>query len=95
LKKELFLQDALVFKHLDSDSVSLKCTKHPHGLEFSYRGFPYMGIWAAKNADFMCIEPWCGIADSVTADQQLKHKEGIHKLETGSHFHRAWQIRLF
>jgi galactose mutarotase-like enzyme len=95
LKKELFLQDALVFKDLRSDSISLKCSKHLNGLDFHFEGFPFMGIWSAKNADFVCIEPWCGIADSVNTDQQLKNKEGMNKLEANSQFNRQWTIRFW
>ncbi len=95
LQKELFLEDALVFKDLVSDRVSLKSTRHPHGLDFDFRGFPYMGIWAAKNADFVCIEPWCGIADSVFTDQQLKNKEGINKLGEKETFSREWKVTIW
>ena len=95
LKKSLFQQDALVFKDLRSDRVSLKCTEHKHGLDFTFKGFPYMGIWAAKNADFVCIEPWCGIADSVYADQQLKNKEGINRLGKGELFEREWNTKFW
>ena len=95
LKKSLFQHDALVFKDLRSSSVSLKSTKHKHGLEFEFGGFPYMGIWAAKNADFVCIEPWCGIADSVHADQQLKSKEGINRIARGELFEREWRVNFW
>lgn len=95
LKKELFLEDALVFKDLQSNSVSLKSTKHEHGLDFNFAGFPYMGIWAAKNADFVCIEPWCGIADGVLADQQLKNKEGINRLAKGGSLNKEWNVTFW
>ncbi len=95
LTKELFYADALVFKDLHSTSVNLRCHKDEHGLTFDFTGFPYLGIWAAKNADFVCIEPWCGIADSVSSDQQLKNKEGIIALETGDTFARSWSVKLF
>jgi galactose mutarotase-like enzyme len=95
LTKELFYKDALVFKQLNSAKVSLLSDKTSHGLEFDYKGFPYLGIWAAKNADFVCIEPWCGIADSVDSDQQLVNKEGINKLESAGSFERSWTIKLF
>lgn len=95
LSKELFLQDALVFKNLKSSKVSLKSSATSHGLLFDYTGFPFLGIWAAKNADFVCIEPWCGIADSVSTDQQLINKEGINKLDAGDAFERNWSVSLF
>jgi len=95
LTKELFSKDALVFKHPGSSVISLRSAKTNHGLDFTISGFPYLGIWAAKNADFVCIEPWCGIADSVDADQQLIHKEGINKLNAGEIFERSWSAKFF
>ncbi len=65
LKKELFYNDALVFKNLKSNSISIASDRTPHGLQVDFTGFPYIGIWAAKDADFVCIEPWFGITDSV------------------------------
>ena len=62
---------------------------------FDFADFPYLGIWAAKNADFICIEPWCGIADAVDSNQQLKDKEGINKLPAGELFSRTWVVELF
>jgi galactose mutarotase-like enzyme len=95
LTKELFQEDALVFKQLRSQKVELGSGNTGRGVELSFPGFPYLGIWAAKNADFVCIEPWCGIADSVTADQQLENKEGINKLAPGESFSRTWSARFF
>lgn len=95
LTRELFAADALVFKHLHSTKVALRSAKTTHGLAVEFAGFPYIGLWAAKNADFVCIEPWCGIADSVDADQQLVHKEGINKLNAGPAFERTWRLRAF
>lgn len=94
LTKELFYQDALVFKHLESVSVTLKSDKTSGQLKFHFEGFPFLGIWAAKDADFVCIEPWCGIADSVTHNQQLEEKEGINPLAPTETFERTWKVEL-
>lgn len=95
LKHSLFYNDALVFKTLASNIIELKSDKSPRGLKLQYDGFPYMGIWAAKDADFVCIEPWNGIADSVNASGELTGKEGIHILEKGKHFERSWTVTLY
>lgn len=95
LKKSLFAEDALVFKHLNSSKVSLVSHSGQRGLKFDYTGFPYLGIWAAKNADFVCIEPWCGLADSVSANQQLDEKEGIIKLEPAEVWQRKWSVEVY
>lgn len=95
LSKKLFYQDAIVLKHLASNVVSLKSLKTSHGFHFSFDGFPYLGIWSAKDADFVCIEPWCGIADGVDSDQQLIHKEGINKLAASARFERQWSVSVY
>jgi len=95
LTKELFHADAIVFKDLRSTSVSLLSNRSPHGLRFDFSRFPYLGIWAAKNADFVCIEPWCGIADPVSSNQQLEDKEGINSLPASDVFERSWKVKVF
>jgi galactose mutarotase-like enzyme len=95
LHKELFYKDALVFKHPASSIISLLSHKTKYGLHFNFSGFPYLGLWAAKNADFVCIEPWCGIADSVDSDQQIINKEGINKLSAGKIFERKWNVSFY
>ena len=95
LSKSLFAKDALVLKFPTSSIVSLKSEKTEHGLDFNFSGFPYLGLWAAPGADFLCIEPWCGIADSVDTDQQLISKEGINKLPAAAVFEKSWLLSLF
>ena len=92
LTKELFMGDALVFKGLKSGRISVMSVHSDAHLDFEFRQFPYFGIWAAKQANFVCLEPWCGIADSVHTDQQLVHKEGINKLDPGTIFEREWKL---
>ncbi len=95
LSKPLFYEDALVFKHLRSSSVSLRSDLDERGLRFHFEGFPFLGIWSAKDADFVCIEPWCGIADSADASGRLEEKEGIETLAAGAQFKRTWSVELF
>ena len=95
ITKELFRDDALVFKYLNSNAVKLKSDKSSHGVEVFFPGFPFIGLWAAPGADFVCIEPWCGIADSTTSTQQLINKEGINLLTPAQAFERTWSVRLF
>ncbi|MCX2485952.1 aldose 1-epimerase family protein [Pedobacter sp. MR2016-24] len=95
LKHELFYNDALVIKELKSDSISLKNKRNQHGLTFNFENFPYFGIWAARDADFICLEPWCGIADGVNHNQQLRDKEGIISLSPGLDWKRSWSVEVF
>lgn len=94
LTKDLFQKDAIVLKNLKSDSVKLISAKTNSGINFNFAAFPYLGIWAAKNADFVCIEPWCGIADSVNSNQTLVNKEGINQLCGDCLWERKWCVSV-
>lgn len=95
LKPELFYKDAIVLKHISSKSITLKSNKDMHGLKFKFDGFPFFGIWAAKDAPFVCLEPWCGVADSVHHDNNLKTKESINELAAGKTWKRTWSAEFF
>jgi len=95
LQESLFYEDAIVLKHMQSNQLTLGCSKSSHGLHFTFDAFPFFGIWAAKDAPFVCLEPWCGIADSTTHDQQLINKEGINVLDANAHWQRTWSVECF
>lgn len=95
LNHKLFYEDALVFKTLKSDRITLRNRKNPRGLHFDFDSFPFFGIWAAKDADFVCLEPWCGIADGTNHDQNLETKEGIVGLHAGENWERSWSVSCF
>ncbi|GEO10342.1 aldose 1-epimerase family protein [Segetibacter aerophilus] len=95
LKKEMFSADAIVLKELESTSISITSPKTEHGLKVRFENFPFLGIWSTKGADFVCIEPWCGIADSVNASGNFKEKEGINTLAPSGKFEVSYHIELF
>lgn len=95
LTKELFNNDALVFKHLKSDRIELRSKNHNHGVAVNFPGFPYMRIWAASGADFVCIEPWHGIADSIHSNGNILEKEGIILLHPDENFNTTYTIEVF
>lgn len=95
LTKELFYNDALVFKDLKSTRIDIKSDKSENGLKIEFKGFPYYGIWSAKDADFVCLEPWCGIADIENTDGNIINKEGINMLESNEVFEREWTVELY
>ena len=84
ISNNLFEHDALVFKGLQSKKISLARQGKPPFLHFRFQ-CPFFGIWS-KSADspFVCLEPWLGIADSRSHNQQLENKEGIRKLSPGN-----------
>lgn len=94
LSYELFSKDALVMTTMKSRELILKNKKNHHKVIFTFSNFPYFGIWAAKNADFVCLEPWQGIADLENHNQELTAKFGILKLEENQDWKADWAIEI-
>lgn len=96
LSYSLFEKDAIVLKNSDAHLVTLKSRNSDHGVTVSFPDFPYLGIWTKqKGAPFLCIEPWCGLADNEKASGNLKEKEGINNLSPGKAFSREYIIDIF
>lgn len=93
LNYSLFEKDALVFKHLESNELTLLKKKEPV-LSVQLEGFPYLGIWTKPNAPFLCIEPWCGLADNVNHNGNIFEKEGINLLHPQEFFSRTIKIKI-
>jgi galactose mutarotase-like enzyme len=74
LKYELFENDALIFKSLQSRYLTILKNQTPL-LRVHYSGFPHLGIWTKINAPFLCIEPWFGYSDSVESTGNLMEKK--------------------
>lgn len=94
LTHDLFNEDALIFKDLKSRKVTLKSALNGEILSVSYQDFNYLGIWAKPNGDYVCIEPWLGIADSENTNQEFTTKEGIISLKPNKTFEAAYQIEI-
>jgi galactose mutarotase-like enzyme len=94
LTHDLFNEDALVFKDLTSRKVTLKSDTYGAILTVSFNDFPYLGIWAKPTGDYVCIEPWLGIADHENTNQDLKTKEGILSLPANETFSAAYSIEI-
>lgn len=94
LSKDLFADDALVFKNLQSRKVRIKSKNHKQALVVDYPYFNYLGIWAKPGAPFVCIEPWLGCADSEGRITELKDKEAIRQVGHGHVFEADFAIKV-
>lgn len=94
LHKDLFNEDAIVFKNQVSNSIHLKSKKSAQILSVHFESFSYLGLWTKPQANFICIEPWLGIADTENFIGELKDKEGILALEKKATYSVAYSIEV-
>ncbi|TDD77357.1 aldose 1-epimerase family protein [Flavobacterium caseinilyticum] len=93
LTYELFKNDALIFKTLQSDSLTILENEKPI-LRVHFEDFPSLGIWTKMNAHFLCIEPWFGYSDTNESSGNLFEKEGIQILESDATFHSKFSLEI-
>ena len=93
LNYKLFENDALVFKKLDSKSITILENEKPY-IEVDFEDFPSLGIWTKDQAPFVCIEPWFGYSDTADNSGDLYQKEGIVLLDADQIFHSKFSIKI-
>lgn len=93
LTNDLFDHDALIFKGLSSDSVTLKSDKGTKSVTVDFPGFTHLGIWSkGRGASYVCIEPWLGVDDPVGFQGDITQKEGILTLKPEETFTSEYAI---
>ena len=93
LNYELFNNDALIFKSIKSNSLTLLEKSKPM-IKVCFEDFPNLGIWTKKNAPFLCIEPWFGYSDTEENSGTIFEKEGIQILEGNKTFNSKFSIEI-
>ncbi len=79
LSHEMFYEDVCYFDKIRSRQVEL-LNKDNVGVRVDFPDFTSLGVWQAKDAPFLCIEPWCGSADFDDCTGAFAEKRGIEIL---------------
>lgn len=87
-------RDTLIFDGLKSRSVQLINPKTGKGIRFSFRKSDVLAIWTApgKNADYVCLEPWCGLPAIQGETGSLEDKPHVRILEPGMSFRMGYAM---
>ncbi|SHL22678.1 aldose 1-epimerase family protein [Flavobacterium chilense] len=93
LHYQLFENDALIFKTLKSNSLTILENSIPY-VKVDFEDFPSLGIWTKDQAPFVCIEPWLGYSDTSENSGNLFKKEGILVLDPKQIFHSKFSITI-
>lgn len=94
LTYSLFEQDALVFKEINSRRVTIKSKRNNTTLSVHFPDFPYLGLWSKPGANYVCIEPWIGCADSYLGHKDISDKEFIQDVLPGETFTTWFSVEI-
>jgi galactose mutarotase-like enzyme len=98
LAPSLFAADAVILDQVASRSVRYTAPG-AEVIEVSWDGFEQLGIWTRMMgddscADFLCIEPWHGIASPADFDGEFRDKPGLMLIPAGERRVLTMRIRL-
>ncbi|MXV17927.1 aldose 1-epimerase family protein [Hufsiella ginkgonis] len=94
LTRDLFADDALVFKNIRSRKATIKSKVSDKQVSVSFPHFNYLGLWAKPGAPFVCIEPWLGCADTAGERKELRDRECIQQVAHGHVFETDFTIGI-
>lgn len=75
--------DTLVFRGLQSKTVSLLHRETGKGIQLDFHEFPAVGFWTKPDAPYLCMEPWHGCAGLVEDSDRMEDKPYLINLLPG------------
>jgi galactose mutarotase-like enzyme len=99
LDPALFADDALVMPGVASRSLRYEALGEDGeavaALDFAFEGYGDLGLWSKPTgADFLCIEPWRGMASPRGWDGPFTEKPGLVHLAPRASAAFLWWVRL-
>jgi galactose mutarotase-like enzyme len=82
LTDALFSNDAVMFDQLRSRTLTYGSNTGPR-IRVDFPDSPYLGVWSKPGAQFICIEPWQGIADPEGFSGEFAAKPGVFTVAPG------------
>ncbi len=93
LTKEMFAKiDTYIFKADDIDTLTLH-KKNGSCITMDKTGIHYVALWSHNNwSNFVAIEPWNGIPDSLNPNKEFSKKPGTQSIKPGETYTFTYKI---
>lgn len=91
-----FTNDAILLDDGSVSSVGLLDVQEREILRVSCLQAEVFGLWAPNNpgCPFVCIEPWCGVADRKGFNGDMSEKDCIHGIAPNESFEFSYSITI-
>ncbi len=86
--------DALLFKDIKSNAVTLRNRITGRKVKLSFNDCKYFVLWTKPGAGYICIEPWHGIKGMVDDDYDITNREGMTILAKNETFSMSHTIYM-
>ena len=95
---ERFKDDAVILDLGEGPTtVTLTDNDQRHGVQLKTADAKYIGVWSCypQEGQYVCLEPWWSIADTVDSDHDFKHKFANNHLAAHQTFKTEYEIDVF
>lgn len=92
LDANTFANDALIYENYSSSHITLREKNSLRQISVSLDGFPWLGLWSKVDADYICIEPWCGHSDMLGFNGNINEKAAIEAIAPNTVWSRKYSI---
>jgi galactose mutarotase-like enzyme len=93
LAPALFADDALIFEAPNSRWVRYASGARV-SITVAWDGFSQLGVWSRAGGDFLCIEPWQGMASPEGFDGEFAEKPWLMQVPPGQKRSASWCVAL-
>jgi galactose mutarotase-like enzyme len=93
LDDALFQEDVIIWDQFNSRSVVYGSATGPR-LKVTFPDAEYLGLWSKPGAEFVCIEPWRGIADPQGFTGDFTSKPGIALIAPGAPLETRFEVAI-
>ncbi|MBU9728990.1 aldose epimerase family protein [Diplocloster modestus] len=94
IDEHTFARDALIFEGQQIKRAGIEFPDGTPYVNLICEDFPYLGIWSAQGAPFICLEPWFGRCDDAGFTGELAEKAGIRSLGFEESFRAEYTIEI-
>lgn len=95
-KIDFAAKGSLSIEGFKSNRINVKHKNSEHGVEFTYENLPVLTLWTTTDSsEFICLEPWAGIADFTNGSIKVEEKRFIEKLKHAEKKEYVQKIRVY
>ncbi len=81
LSEEIFQKGEMIFKDINTNTVTIKNRISEKAFEINFEQAPYISVWSQPGYPFIQLCPTYGVADAVDSDNDFYKKEGLLGLD--------------
>ena len=81
-----------IFLESNFDTATLTCEGTNRSVSVKYTNMTHVGFWQERGANFICIEPWCGVPGKDGEIEDFKNRKLFNYLNPKQEYVNSFTI---